>query len=402
VTRDLNNTITKVLLTALILLTIIADSGCGVLGSRSAKPAHGEDKEDGEATQSSETRDPTKEASRKTRLLFPVRHNGKEGYISQSGEVVIPSQFDAARQFFEGLAAVAIKSGEGSIEQLGESRAPLKWGFIDERGQIVVPLEFHNVGRFSEGLAWVELGAQHGTSRFGVNDHGYIDRTGNVVIAPVYSFLFGPHGIDDGRADFKDGLAVVRAGTKYGYIDKSGRMIIKARFDEATPFSEGLAAVRVGGKYGYIDRTGNMVIELCYDFATSFSDGIALVETENQLSYISRTGEITLRPRYPQPSRFAEGLALVKTDRGLGYINTNGDLTIDIQVGSAGLFSEGMAVVSVDGKFGYVDNTGTMIIKPQFVWAEDFFGGLAKVHPTSMAEYGYIDRTARYVWVPSK
>jgi hypothetical protein len=37
-------------------------------------------------------------------------------------------------------------------------------------------------------------------------------------------------------------------------------MVIAPHYDEIdTPFSEGLAGVKVGGKWGYIDKTGKYV-----------------------------------------------------------------------------------------------------------------------------------------------
>ena len=45
---------------------------------------------------------------------------------------------------------------------------------------------------------------------------------------------------------------------KYGYIDKTGQMIITPQFDYADAFSEGLTRVGIGdanaGKWGYIYR----------------------------------------------------------------------------------------------------------------------------------------------------
>ena len=40
----------------------------------------------------------------------------------------------------------------------------------------------------------------------------------------------------------------------------SAKLAIEAKFDEAAVFADGLAAVRVGGKYGYIDKSGATVI----------------------------------------------------------------------------------------------------------------------------------------------
>ena len=73
--------------------------------------------------------------------------------------------------------------------------------------------------------------------------YGYVDRTGAVVIPPRFEAAFG----------FSEGLAVVAVketgATKYGYIDKTGAWVIQPQFDSAVFFSEGLAAVgiRVSG-----------------------------------------------------------------------------------------------------------------------------------------------------------
>ena len=47
---------------------------------------------------------------------------------------------------------------------------------------------------------------------------------------------------------------------KYGFIDGSGRVRIGPQFDGALPFTEGLAAVRLGDKWGFIDPSGKVVV----------------------------------------------------------------------------------------------------------------------------------------------
>ena len=47
--------------------------------------------------------------------------------------------------------------------------------------------------------------------------------------------------------------------SKYGFIDKSGKMVIEPQFDNAEPFSEGLAQVEKDGKLGFIDKSGKVV-----------------------------------------------------------------------------------------------------------------------------------------------
>src|SRR5438552_1932761 len=55
--------------------------------------------------------------------------------------------------------------------------------------------------------------------------------------------------------DFVEGLARWKFGSKYGFIDRSGKVIIKPQFDLTFQFSEGLAAIQIKGKWGYIDKT---------------------------------------------------------------------------------------------------------------------------------------------------
>jgi len=70
-------------------------------------------------------------------------------------------------------------------------------------------------------------------------------------------------------------------GAKYGYIDKTGKVVIEPQFfDEAWDFYEGLAMVKVGDKWGYIDKAGRMVVESKFDEAGIFSEGLAMVKVK--------------------------------------------------------------------------------------------------------------------------
>jgi hypothetical protein len=117
------------------------------------------------------------------------------GYIDESGETVIHPQFEVARPFVDGLAAV---------------RTVGKWGFIDATGEFRINPLYDDCGDFSEGLAAVQW---HGK-------WGYIDRTGTFVVTPRYQEA-GP---------FERGYATVRLGARAGRVDRYGH----ASFDPST------------------------------------------------------------------------------------------------------------------------------------------------------------------------
>ena len=69
---------------------------------------------------------------------------------------------------------------------------------------------------------------------------------------------------------------------KYGYIDRSGKMVIPPQFKDAGPFSDGLARVLLGKQGGYIDKSGQLVIKgEEFEEARLFSEGLAAARRKN-------------------------------------------------------------------------------------------------------------------------
>jgi len=71
----------------------------------------------------------------------------KWGYIDFDGNEVIPTQYDFAETFSEGLFKV---------------RLAKKWGFVNHENQVVIPLIYDMVGNFKNGLCMVKLGSGYG------------------------------------------------------------------------------------------------------------------------------------------------------------------------------------------------------------------------------------------------
>jgi len=133
-------------------------------------------------------------------------------YLDERGESAFDGRFCGAREFSDGLAAVW-RDG--------------KYGFIDKSGGWAIPPRYEMVGNFSEGLANVKPDARRRCWQ-------YVDKAGRVVIPCV----------GDGRAEkFERGLAAIdvdspngflAAGAKWGWIDRSGRLV--AVFTRAESF----------------------------------------------------------------------------------------------------------------------------------------------------------------------
>lgn len=190
---------------------------------------------------------------------------------------------------------------------------------------------------------------------------------------------------------FSEGLAPVKKGGKWGYIDLNGRNVIACEFDSAGSFNGGLALVKKNNKYGYIDTNGNVTIPFEWDLAYSFTDGYAIVENSSYAGLIDTNGNKAIVPGdWEKVWMYSEGLVKVQKGGKWGFATLEGELVIDCVWDLTSTFSEGLALVSKDGKYGYIDATGNEIIPCQWKQAGSFHSGLAYVENYD-SQRAYID-----------
>lgn len=216
---------------------------------------------------------------------------------------------------------------------------------------------------------------------------GFIDRSGRVVIEPRFEETYT---LKQGCRPFRDGLQPVRVGDRWGYVDARGALAIPARFRAARCFSEGLAAALPGDvqrevQWGYIDRRGDWAIPPAFRLEPQpFSQGLAPVWVKGEVGYVDRRGRLAIPARsrsIPECSSFAEGLACFEENELWGFMDRRGRTVIPAQFESVGRFAEGRAAFA-RGRFqlyGYFDRTGRVVIPEQFKAARGFAGGRAEV-----------------------
>jgi hypothetical protein len=313
---------------------------------------------------------------------------------------------------------------------LAELFAPDLYGFVSSSGRILAPIYTSSDYGFSEGLAAVSTG----------KSFGYIDKNGNWVIQPRFKFAFN---FDHGRA------FVQTVSGKYGVIDKAGKYIGRAIYDQIGGSFDPLAPAKIGNKWGFIDSRSQFVIQPTYDSASLFSDGLAQVTkgigVNAKTGYIDRTGKLVIPLSinsykddtggyWPNTGDFDNGLAVFHsyTPAGERWGFVNKDLKVVIpaefsespnsfdngvqwqtigatstQVGGkalmtdkgevlffstyqdVGVFSQGVSSVKIGGKWGFINRKNQLIIKPQFDAVGPYSEGFCKVQINE--KWGYID-----------
>jgi len=202
---------------------------------------------------------------------------------------------------------------------------------------------------------------------------------------------------------------------KWGYMNQSGELVIKATFDEAAHFSDGWAKVKVGKQVFFIDASGSTVLKPQVSSIDSFSEGLAVASKggSKKLGYVNKKGEFVIEPRFNFAYSFSEGKASVcKTKIGeCGYINKDGKIVIKQSLDGARKFVNGLAPAKTggfNGQWGYVDAKGKFVVEPQFEQAMPFSEGLAAVRTTIKKSkyviekniWGYINREGKWIIEP--
>lgn len=225
--------------------------------------------------------------------------------------------------------------------------------------------------------------------------YGYMNVLGELVIEPQFVLA----------GEFSEGMAPVSDdGRATGFINQIGELVIEPRFSYAGPFHQGLAVVGVPGVDAdapflstYIDRVGRFVFgEQRFFAAEAFSEGLAAVSYDGeQYGYIDLLGNLAIELQFANAESFREGLAPVQFGGQYGFIDHGGRFGIDPQFEAAAPFQEGLAQVEIEGKTGYINQRGDFIIEPTFDYGCNFAEGRALV--AQAGQLFYIDNAGNRV-----
>ena len=168
--------------------------------------------------------------------LAVCRLNGKYGIVNSEGKQIQPMAFDELRKDVPDPSSKELPD-MGSARDL-HVRIGDKWGILTADGEQLAEVKFDSVGVFHEGLAVVKAAERY----------GYIDRSGAIVIPIQWMAAY----------DFSEGLAALRVDKKhFQFINTAGTVVIKSKkYDSVGRFRNGICRVVKGGKVKWIDTKG--------------------------------------------------------------------------------------------------------------------------------------------------
>ena len=168
--------------------------------------------------------------------LAVCRLNGKYGIVNSEGKQIQPMGFDELRKDVSDPSSKELPDMSSAHDlhvRIGD-----KWGILTANGEQLAEVKFDSVGVFHDGLAVVKAAERY----------GYIDRSGAIVIPIQWMAAY----------DFSEGLAALRVDKKhFQFIDTAGTVVIKSKkYDSVGRFRKGICRVVKGGKVKWIDTKG--------------------------------------------------------------------------------------------------------------------------------------------------
>ncbi len=310
----------------------------------------------------------------------------KAGEFSYT-ETITP-QYEDARNFAEGLAAV--KRGD-------------KWGYIDQSGDVRIGFQYDRAHSFSEGKALVE---KH------VKENGYVYRYYYIITPDNKStqLKFEESSFSNGDGYFKDNggwLDEMFDTTFYnGFIlvpaDSPSGTFVFDKYGQAFDESVFLPTEGTLSKYNHYSDINKEEYTMLFDnlgfiSGRPFNQGMAPVAFENSkdkngyyFTFLKRNGTLWTGPKfydyYVNDSSASyrifndNSLASIMNAEGKwGAVNKDGKTILPFKYDNLKVFTDGVASFSRNGKYGFVDIHGNEVIPPQFDDTSAFVNGLAVV-----------------------
>jgi hypothetical protein len=240
------------------------------------------------------------------------------------------------------------------------------WGLARADGSWLIEPKFQQAESLSDGLARVTVNGKV----------GFIDRTGNFAIEPVFdkAWWFKP-GLGRTSAE-RDGIA--------GVIDKTGAWVFRANYQQlflATAFGKDNAQTVFGwhfktaDRWGLLDLDGHVVLDADFDQTTHHCPDGRLDALKNK-EWLYFKGDGT--PLQPPDGRLVDAACFggvppftLKIGDKFGLVDAQSSPITPVHFDAIASAGPGVKNVKIDGKWGRIGLDGRWLLESKFDYLSD-------------------------------
>lgn len=188
--------------------------------------------------------------------------SGKYGIMKTTGEVTIPAEYEELKE---------AKTGVFIAKQNG------KYGIINLQKEIKIEANYLSISYNEKADLYIAEKADYENdiidNNFTIRQSGILidldDEKGYIELKQgeeykYYNFKFEEKNITEIKVN--NTLFKSKKESKYGFVDKEGKVIVDYQYDDVTEQNQyGYAGIKKDGKWGAVDKNGNVVQEPTYN-----------------------------------------------------------------------------------------------------------------------------------------
>lgn len=291
-------------------------------------------------------------------IAFKKDSEDRWGLMDMNGKVLVEKEWEKEPSFAS-CGIVRVLNKDGLYEYYTAEAKPKKIG-----------KEYKSAGLFSENLAAVSEED---------NPIAFIDVSGKVVF--IIKELDGE--LVDKAGHFINGLAKFKTiNKKWGFLNKEGKVAIKAKYDYVSDFKDGIAevgmkelknkdSVELGYiiNYGFINEKGDEVIKIKkgIEYGSPGEGLIAFSDNEKNYGFINFKEEKIIKPDkdFHKVTSFNGNYASFSDGDKWGVIDKDGK-TIERAKYEFAYCSNGLIYINDNNKVGFLSTDGKEVIKTQY------------------------------------
>ena len=227
----------------------------------------------------------------------------------------------------------------------------INWGLIDNNGNVILPLEYRAIAdKVVDGLVEIRSNKRL----------GYVDITGRVILKPTYESI----------GKFVNGYAVVSKTSYYydedGYRERSVYGVVNSQFNEIIPcvfdsieyevetgrFKTNVGYKTIDGRYVAVVDGKELLVDKKYKYCKPFDCicAIAVRVTEEHINYglIDKKSNDILPPIFSRLVYIGNELYKFKINDLYGLVSSKGNIIIHNIYNNIGKFEDNLACVQVN------------------------------------------------------
>jgi len=317
------------------------------------------------------------------------------GIINESGEIVVPIEYEEAYYLLEDLFAVRKKIGENNW----------KFGVINLKGNCVIPFEYELIENSDSFIKCYQNASSKRINEYGCGGrimdydgriYKYENRTNLLWMNAKGETIYEGNAIGSAF-----NVLIIEGNGKLGAIDTEGATVLDSKYDEihCPCFNRFIVRQNISTKewnFGVIDEKQNLLIDYCYKYIESengsfyqcweeaecdhLSDNNYKYSNKNGVKWLNNKGEIILAG---EAEILSDEFLRVKNNEKQGVYNQEGKRIVNFMYDKISEVEGKLAVVK-DGKVGILGKSGEIVI-------DTSYDRIECVHITDRLYGGYSD-----------